>query len=146
MKGSATRTLEGDSAGVAGLFHEYRAEGRHQRLQDFDDHLNDVSRYCSALVGIFSPRDSSPMRALECQLRILGFASVLAIVKLVYFDCCRLCPAVSWCFYRLPAVSRSSSLFSLPVLHLNEHPVLCVACELDFLHCLILCFLCSGIG
>jgi len=36
--------LVADDATVPQLFMEYHAEGRHQEVVDFDDHLNDMRR------------------------------------------------------------------------------------------------------
>ena len=37
-------SLATDAATVPQLFMEYHAEGRHQEVVDFDDHLNDIRR------------------------------------------------------------------------------------------------------
>jgi hypothetical protein len=41
---SSIANLLTDAATVPQLFMEYHAEGRHQEVVDFDDHLNDIRR------------------------------------------------------------------------------------------------------
>lgn len=41
---SSIANLVTDAATVPQLFMEYHAEGRHQEVVDFDDHLNDIRR------------------------------------------------------------------------------------------------------
>ncbi len=48
VKGSMdSKNLKYDSGSVLNVFPEMCSQGRHKKLSDFDDHLNDLSRWVS---------------------------------------------------------------------------------------------------